>query len=67
MRLGIGHPGDKAMVHHYVLGDFAKAEKPRVEALRDAVAAHIEIMARGDDGLYQTRIAEAMHAIHGSQ
>lgn len=62
VRLGIGHPGDKAMVHHYVLGDFAKAEKPWVEALCDAVAAHIEIMARGDDGLYQTRIAEAMHA-----
>ena len=25
IRLGIGHPGDKALVHSYVLSDFAKA------------------------------------------
>ena len=33
VRLGIGHPGDKAMVHNYVLSDFAKAERPWVEPL----------------------------------
>ncbi len=26
VRIGIGHPGDKALVHNYVLSDFAKAE-----------------------------------------
>ena len=26
VRIGIGHPGDKALVHNYVLSDFAKAD-----------------------------------------
>ena len=26
VRIGIGHPGDKALVHPYVLSDFAKSE-----------------------------------------
>ena len=33
VRIGIGHPGHKALVHGYVLGDFAKAEEPWVEDL----------------------------------
>ena len=33
VRLGIGHPGDKALVHHYVLSDFAKSEAGWVEAV----------------------------------
>ena len=31
LRLGIGHPGDKARFHGYVLSDFAKSEEPWVE------------------------------------
>src|SRR5882672_8091866 len=33
VRLGIGHPGVKELVHPYVLGDFAVAERPWVAAL----------------------------------
>jgi len=62
VRLGIGHPGDKALVHSYVLSDFAKAEKPWVETLCDAVAAHVGALAKGDDSLFQTRISAAMQA-----
>ena len=32
VRLGIGHPGDRALVHNHVLGDFAKADAGWVEA-----------------------------------
>src|SRR3546814_17058210 len=40
VRLGIGHPGDKAWVHGHVLSDFAKAErKRRPPDLTDAVAS----------------------------
>ena len=39
VRIGIGHPGDKALVHNYVLSDFAKAETAWVAALCDAIAA----------------------------
>lgn len=38
VRLGIGHPGDKALVHNYVLSDFAKAEQSWVEAVCDGCA-----------------------------
>ncbi|WGD31966.1 aminoacyl-tRNA hydrolase [Ancylobacter sp. WKF20] len=38
VRLGIGHPGDKALVHNFVLSDFAKAERGWVEAVCDGCA-----------------------------
>jgi PTH1 family peptidyl-tRNA hydrolase len=60
VRLGIGHPGDKALVHSFVLSDFPKAEKPWVEALCEAVAQNAEALAKGDDSLFQTRVHEAM-------
>ncbi len=60
VRLGIGHPGDKALVHAFVLSDFAKVDKPWVEVLCDAVAQNAELLARGDDGLVQTRAHEAI-------
>ena len=38
VRLGIGHPGVKELVHSHVLSDFAKGDRPWVEALCEAVA-----------------------------
>jgi PTH1 family peptidyl-tRNA hydrolase len=60
VRLGIGHPGDKALVHPYVLSDFAKAEEPWVEDLIDAVAANAELLVKGDDPGFQNRVHLAM-------
>lgn len=60
VRLGIGHPGDKALVHNYVLSDFAKAEQPWVEDLCDAVAANADLLAKGDDVGFQNRVHLAM-------
>src|SRR5690606_24769741 len=36
VRIGIGHPGAKELVHNYVLGDFAKADREWLEPLLDA-------------------------------
>ena len=60
MRLGIGHPGDKALVHGYVLNDFAKSEQPWVEDLCRAVADHAELLAKGDDPSFQNKVHLAM-------
>lgn len=60
VRLGIGHPGDKAMVHNYVLSDFAKAERPWVELLCGALAQYADVLAKGDNSLFQTRVDQAM-------
>ncbi|MBL8567882.1 MAG: aminoacyl-tRNA hydrolase [Phreatobacter sp.] len=60
VRMGIGHPGDKNLVHSYVLNDFAKAETPWVEDLCDACADQAELLAAGDDPGFQNRIHLAM-------
>ena len=60
VRIGIGHPGDKAMVHNYVLSDFAKADAPWVEALCGAIAKNAGLLAKGEDAAFQSKINEAM-------
>ena len=55
-RIGVGHPGDKAYVQHYVLSDFAKAEGPWVEALLGAVADAAPFLAAGEDERYQAEV-----------
>ncbi|WP_036264359.1 aminoacyl-tRNA hydrolase [Methylocapsa aurea] len=60
VRIGIGHPGDKALVHNYVLGDFAKSEAPWVEALCLSIAANAELLAKGEDEAFQNKIHHAM-------
>ena len=60
VRLGIGHPGDKALVHAFVLNDFAKTETPWVEDLCDAVADHAALIAKGEDAAFQNKVHLAM-------
>ncbi len=62
IRLGIGHPGDKARVHGYVLGDFAKAEAPWVEALCEAIAENAPLLAGGEAASFQNKVHLAMQA-----
>ncbi len=62
VRLGIGHPGLKTMVHNYVLGDFAKDERDWVEALCDIAADHAGLIAKGQDSTFQNRVHLAMQA-----
>ena len=62
IRLGIGHPGIKAMVHSYVLNDFGKAEAPWVEMLCDAIARNAALLAKGDDAGFQNKVHLAMEA-----
>src|SRR6202048_1502639 len=55
VRIGIGHPGDKARVPNYVLSDFTKAEIPWVESLCTEIAANAGIWAKGEDEAFQCR------------
>ncbi|WP_131195680.1 aminoacyl-tRNA hydrolase [Lichenihabitans psoromatis] len=61
-RLGIGHPGDKALVHGYVLSDFAKAERAWVDALCDNIARDAELLVRREDASLQNKVHLAMTA-----
>jgi PTH1 family peptidyl-tRNA hydrolase len=55
-RLGTGHPGDKDLVQHQVLSDFHKSELPWVEALLDACAEALPLLAAGEDERYQAEV-----------
>ena len=57
VRLGIGHPGDKARVTGHVLGDFAKADREWLVALLDAVADAAPLLAQGKPEDFMTRVA----------
>ena len=56
LRMGIGHPGDKRLVHNYVLGDFAKAEAAWLDPLLAAVAAEAPLLA-SDGARFLTAVA----------
>jgi peptidyl-tRNA hydrolase, PTH1 family len=60
VRLGIGHPGVKELVHAYVLSDFFKEEGPWVAALCDAVADNAALLAAGQDASFQNKVHLAM-------
>ena len=62
VRIGIGHPGHKDLVHSYVLSDFAKAEEPWVEDLCGACADFAPLLAKGDEASFQNKIHLAMEA-----
>jgi PTH1 family peptidyl-tRNA hydrolase len=62
VRLGIGHPGDKTLVHDYVLGNFPKAEKAWVDTLCQAVAANADDLVKGDTTAFQNKVYRAMEA-----
>src|SRR6201985_3140993 len=62
VRIGIGHPGVKELVHSHVLSDFAKSDRPWVEALCEAVAVNAALLAAGRDSTFQNKVHLAMQA-----
>jgi PTH1 family peptidyl-tRNA hydrolase len=62
VRLGIGHPGSKDMMESYVLQDFAKSERPWVEALCEIVADNVDLLIEGKDSTFQNKVHLAMSA-----
>jgi len=57
VRIGIGHPGDKALVLNAVLGDFAKSDTAWLVPLLDAIADEMPLLLKGEDAAYMSRVA----------
>ena len=57
VRMGIGHPGDKDLVHGYVLSDFSKAEALWLEKLVDAVGDASGLLLSGVENDFMNRVA----------
>jgi len=62
VRIGIGHPGVKELVHSYVLMDFPKTERDWVEALTGIISDNAPLLARGEDATFQNKVHLAMAA-----
>jgi PTH1 family peptidyl-tRNA hydrolase len=57
VRIGVGHPGHKDLVAHYVLSDFAKADQVWLEPLLEAIAKAATRLAKGDNERFLTDVA----------
>ena len=66
VRIGVGHPGSKDLVSHYVLHDFAKADADWLEPMLDAMADAAGRLAAGDSARFLTDVARALQADKGS-
>ncbi|MGF7161803.1 PTH1 family peptidyl-tRNA hydrolase [Rhodoligotrophos appendicifer] len=61
IRLGIGHPGHRDLVHHHVLSDFAKADSVWLDSLLDAIAANADQLATDQHARFQNLVHMAVH------
>ena len=65
LRIGVGHPGSKDLVSHYVLHDFAKADAEWLDPMLDAMAAAAGRLAAGDSARFLTDVARALQTDKG--
>ena len=63
VRLGIGHPGMKELVHGYVLHDFARADEAWLAPLLEEVGREAGFLAEGRFDQFQNRIALALKPV----
>jgi len=57
VRLGIGHPGRKELVTHYVLQDFAKADRDWLNGLMQGIAEGAPDLAAGHSDRFLNAVA----------
>lgn len=62
VRLGIGHPGDKALVIHYVLQDFAKADREWLGPLLEGIARGMARLVEGGEAAFLSEAARGRAA-----
>lgn len=62
VRIGVGHPGLRDLVQHYVLQNFAKAEQGWVEALCATIAENVGLLVRGHESTFQNKVHLVMQA-----
>lgn len=56
IRIGVGHPGDKAMVMPHVLSDFHKVDLEWFDPMTDAICKALPFLLAGDDERFQTEV-----------
>ena len=62
VRIGVGKPTVKELVPTHVLSDFAKSERPWVEALCEIMADNAGLLAEGKDSSFQNKVHLGLEA-----
>ncbi len=57
VRMGVGHPGHKDAVPHYVLKDFAKADKDWLDDMLRGISDGAASLAAGDTGRFMNAVS----------
>jgi len=57
VRIGVGHPGHKDLVHGFVLSNFSKADGDWRDPLLDAIAGAASRLVKGEIPRFQTDVA----------
>lgn len=57
VRIGIGHPGEKARVMGHVLGDFGKADRDWLFPVLEAISSELSLLVDGDHEKFMSRVA----------
>ncbi len=63
LRLGIGHPGDKARVNSHVLGNFSRADQDWLDPLVDAIAINARLLVADDPSQFMNKVHGALPKI----
>ena len=57
VRMGVGHPGHKDAVPHYVLKDFPKADEAWLDDMLRGISDGAEALAAGDKGRFMNAVS----------
>lgn len=60
VRIGIGHPGIREAVVHYVLHDFSREDRDWLSALLPAIAESASFLVAGNDARFMNEIARIL-------
>ncbi|WP_273719792.1 MULTISPECIES: aminoacyl-tRNA hydrolase [unclassified Bartonella] len=60
VRLGIGRPHSKELVHQYVLGNFTKSDQEWLSLLLETITKNIALLIKDDKSLFINEISQTM-------
>ena len=63
VRVGVGHPGDKARVNRHLLNDFAADDEAWLDPMLEAIAAEFPLLAEGRPDQFMNRVATATRPV----
>ena len=63
VRIGVGHPGTRDAVAHYVLHDFARADRDWLDPLIAAIAQGLPALLSGQDAKFMNDVGRAVRPL----